>query len=106
MTISNILPASTTSSQHVSTPQGQKLHKAAAEFESQLLSSLWKSMKHSFAEEDDSEDPASQSLSDWGIDAMSGAVSRAGGMGIGKLIIKDLTQKLANYQNGNLPKKL
>jgi len=102
MNISGPLPASGPSSGHTLTPQEQKLHKAAAEFESQLLSSLWKSMKNSFADDDDSDDPASQSLSDWGIDAMSGAVSRAGGMGIGKLIIKDLTQKLANSQNGNL----
>ena len=102
MNISGPFPASGPSSGHTLTPQEQKLHKAAAEFESQLLSSLWKSMKNSFADDDDSEDPASQSLSDWGIDAMSGAVSRAGGMGIGKLIIKDLTQKLADSQNGNL----
>ena len=102
MNIPGHLPASAPSSGHTLTPQEQKLHKAAAEFESQLLSSLWKSMKNSFADDDDSDDPASQSLSDWGIDAMSGAVSRAGGMGIGKLIIKDLTQKLANSQNGNL----
>ena len=102
MNISGPLPASGPSSGHILTPQEQKLHKAAAEFESQLLSSLWKSMKNSFADDDDSEDPVSQSLSDWGIDAMSGAVSRAGGMGIAKLIIKDLTQKLANSPKGNL----
>jgi len=82
------------------TPQEQKLHKAAAEFEAQLLSSLWKSMKSSFSSDDASNDPASQSLQDWGIDAMSGAVSRAGGMGIGNLIVKDLTEKLHNSQNG------
>ena len=83
-------------------PQAQQLQKAAAEFEAQLLSSLWKSMKNSFAADEDSSDPASQSLQDWGIDAMSGAVSRAGGMGIGKLIIKDLTEKMEYSQNGNI----
>ena len=101
MNIPSAMPASSISTHHPLTPQEQKLHKAAAEFESLLLSSLWKSMKHSFNAEDDSDDPASQSLADWGIDAMSGAVSRAGGMGIGKLIIKDLTQKLAHSQNGS-----
>ncbi len=88
----------------------QKLHKAAAEFESQLLSSLWKSMKQSFKDDDaeeDSLDPASSSMEDWGIDAMSGAISRAGGMGIGKLIIKELSAKLdaANPQNPALGHK-
>ena len=78
-------------------PQAQQLQKAAAEFEAQLLSSLWKSMKNSFAADEDSSDPASQSLQDWGIDAMSGAVSRAG-----KLIIKDLTEKMEYSQNGNI----
>src|SRR5947208_2107248 len=81
MNISAPLPVSALSKQHALTPQEQKLHKAAAEFESQLLSSLWKSMKNSFADDDDSEDPASQSLSDWGIDAMSGAVSLSGAHG-------------------------
>jgi len=84
------------------TLQEQKLQKAAAEFEAQLLSSLWKSMKNSFAADEDSADPASQSLQDWGIDALAGAVSRAGGMGIGRLIVKDLTQKISNSQTGNL----
>lgn len=88
-------------------PREQKLHKAAAEFESQLLSSLWKSMKHSFAEDnDDSLDPTGSSLEDWGIDAISGAVSRAGGIGIGKLIIKDLTAKLGGEKAASGAEKL
>jgi len=90
---------------HRLTPQEQKLHKAAAEFEAQLLSSLWKSMKDSFATDEDSTDPAGQSLQDWGMEAMSGAISRAGGMGIGNMIIKDLTARLNDSQNGNPGKK-
>ena len=98
------LGSATTQTQQSFSPQEQKLHKAAAEFESQLLSSLWKSMKHSFASDDqDSSDPARQSLEDWGIDAMSNAVSSAGGMGIGNLIIKELEQKMVNSQNGKSP---
>jgi|SRR5215471_7548118 len=79
--------------------QELKLQKAAAEFEAQLLSTLWKSMKNSFAEDADSSDPASQSLQEWGIDAISGAISRAGGMGIAKLIIKDLAEKLTHSED-------
>jgi Rod binding domain-containing protein len=76
--------------------QEQKLRRAAGEFESILLSSFWKSMKESFASsEDDSSDPAHETLEDWGIQAMSDAVGKAGGLGIGKLIIKHLEPQLA-----------
>jgi len=46
------------------TPAGRKLKQAAAEFESMLLSSLWKSMKSTFANDADnaSLDPAHDSL--------------------------------------------
>jgi Rod binding domain-containing protein len=84
-------------------PAAIKLRKAAAEFESMLISNLWKSMKSSLGEssEDDSTDPSHDILDDWGIRAMSSAVANAGGLGIGKLILKDLEPKLALSQNGN-----
>jgi len=81
---------------HSSSVQEQKLRRAAGEFESILLSSFWKSMKESFASsQDDSSDPAHETLEDWGIQAMSDAVGKAGGLGIGKLIIKHLEPQLA-----------
>ena len=81
------------------TPAGRKLRQAAAEFEGMLLSSLWKSMKSTFAEpDDDSTDPAHDTLDDWSIEAMSNAVSKAGGLGLGKLILKHLEPMLANSQ--------
>jgi len=74
----------------------QKLRKAAGEFESLLLQNLWKSMKSSFAsDEEDSSDPAHDTLDDWGIQAMSDAVGKNGGLGIGRLILKDLEPKIA-----------
>jgi peptidoglycan hydrolase FlgJ len=73
----------------------QKLRKAAGEFESLLLENLWKSMKGSFATDDeDSSDPAHDTLDDWGIQAMSDAVGKSGGLGIGRLILKHLEPKL------------
>lgn len=86
-------------------PAAIKLRKAAAEFESTLISNLWKSMKSSFndSSEDEFTDPSHDFLDDWGIQAMSSAVANAGGLGIGKLILKDLEPKLALSQNGNLP---
>jgi Rod binding domain-containing protein len=68
-----------------------KLKKAAGDFESILLASLWKGMKQSFgAPESEDSDPAQGTLSDWGIEVMSGAVGKAGGLGIGKLIMQHL----------------
>ena len=86
-------------------PAALKLRKAAAEFESTLISSLWKSMKSSFSDSPDDEftDPSHDLLDDWGIQSMSSAVANAGGLGIGKLILKDLEPKLALSQNGNSP---
>jgi Rod binding domain-containing protein len=75
-----------------------KLQRAAGEFESLLLSSLWKSMKSTFTSEDSedpaSNDPAHDALDQMGIDAMSGAVGKAGGLGLGKLILRHLETKL------------
>jgi len=74
----------------------QKLRKAAGEFESMLLANLWKSMKASFATQDeDGDDPAHDTLEDWGIQAMSEAVGKNGGLGIGRLILKHLEPKIA-----------
>jgi Rod binding domain-containing protein len=99
-------PVVTTSTQPTSSVQSksvtgsdadqQKLKKAAGEFESMLLASLWKSMKHSFGTEEDTDtqsDPAHGTLDDWGIEIMSGAVGKAGGLGLGKLILEHLSPK-------------
>ena len=84
-------------------PAAIKLRKAAAEFESTLISSLWKSMKSTFADpdQDDATDPSHDVLGDWGIRAMSNAIANAGGLGIGRLILKDLEPKLTapNHEN-------
>jgi len=75
------------------TANEQKLKKAAGDFESILLASMWKSMKQSFSDPNDNGgDAASGTLSDWGIEVMSGAVGKAGGLGIGNMIVKYLEQ--------------
>jgi hypothetical protein len=54
-------------------------------------------MKQSFGTSDDSEtDPAHGTMDDWGIEVMSSAVGKAGGLGIGKLILKHLDPALAS----------
>ena len=85
-------------------PQEQKLKKAAAEFESILLASLWKSMKGSFADpNDDASDPAHNTIDDLGVQSMCTAVGKAGGLGLGKLILKHLEPALPHSQDGNAP---
>jgi Rod binding domain-containing protein len=77
------------------TPAQRKLRQAAGEFESMLLSNLWKSMKSSFeGDETEFSDPAHGALDDWGMQAMCGAVGKAGGLGIAKMILKHLEPKL------------
>lgn len=85
---------------HPNSPAGLKLKKAAAEFESILLASLWKSVKGSFASADDSTDPAHDTLDDLGVQSMCSAVGKAGGLGLGKLILKHLEPMLPDSQNG------
>jgi Rod binding domain-containing protein len=75
----------------VDSPEARKLRKAAGDFESILLASMWKSMKQSFgSSESDDSGPAHGTLDDWGIEIMSSAVGKAGGLGIGKMILKHL----------------
>jgi len=85
-------------------PRVHKLRQAAAEFEGMLISSLWKSMKSSFADpdDDDSSDPAHDTLNDLSVNTMSNAVAKAGGFGLGKLILKHLEPMLAHSQSENL----
>lgn len=82
------------------TPAEKKLKAAAGEFEGMLLSSLWKSMKSTFAsaDEDEANDPAHDTLDDMGMQAMSNAVGKAGGLGLGKLILKHLEPALAKQE--------
>jgi Rod binding domain-containing protein len=74
--------------------QDQKLRRAAAEFESILISSFWKSMMETFSSDDDSLDPGHSGFQDMGIQAMSQTVGKAGGLGLGQLIIKHLEPHL------------
>jgi Rod binding domain-containing protein len=84
-------------SKPIDSPDQKKLKKAASDFESIMLASLWKSMKQSFGTPDSTEsDPAHGTLDDWGIEIMSGAVGRAGGLGLGKLILKHLEPSLGS----------
>ena len=89
-------PIAVERSKPVDSPEEQKLKKAAGDFESILLASMWKGMKESFgnSDMDNDADPAHGTLEDWGIEIMSGAVGKAGGLGIGKMILQHLEPTL------------
>lgn len=92
-------PATSAKSKPIDTPDEQKLKKAAGDFESILLASMWKSMKESFKDPKDGDtDAASGTINDWGIEVMSGAVGKAGGLGIGNMIIKQLEPLAAGQE--------
>jgi Rod binding domain-containing protein len=94
-------PAISTKSKPIESPDQQKLKKTAGDFESILLASLWKSMKESFKDPNEANaDPASGTVDDWGIEAMSGAVGKAGGLGIGNMLIKHLAPDVGGPTTG------
>jgi len=72
-------------------PEEKKLRKAATEFEAMLLSSWWSAMKQSGLPggEDDS-DPGKETLDQLGMQAMSAAVAKGGGLGIGNMLVRSL----------------
>jgi Rod binding domain-containing protein len=76
-------------------PDVLKLRKAAGEFESILLESLWKSMKETFSDPDEEADPTLKGFDDWGIRAMASAVGNSGGLGIKNMILKYLEPTLS-----------
>lgn len=80
--------------------QVAKLRKAAGEFESMLLESLWKSMKETFEDPDEDSDPTLKSFDEWGIQAMASAVGNSGGLGIKNIILKYLEPTIAGNGTG------
>jgi Rod binding domain-containing protein len=72
-----------------------KLQKAAQDFESIMINSLWSSMKDgSLDSDDDLSDPTSGSMEQLGMQMVSGAMAKAGGLGLGKMIVHALQSKI------------
>lgn len=71
--------------------QEQKLRRAAQEFEAMLIANFWSAMTESFSSGDEDElDPGHSTFQQMGVQAMSGALSKEGGFGLGKMILKHL----------------
>jgi Rod binding domain-containing protein len=76
------------------TPQHRKLEKAAQDFEGMLLNSLWKSMAEGMKGDLD-DDSTNSTFTDMGMQAISGAMASAGGLGIGHMLLKALEKQQA-----------
>ena len=72
------------------TPPAVKSEKAAREFESVLLTSLFDSLQKSFAFDPQDETPGASDYRTMGTQALAKAVSNGGGIGIGRLILRHL----------------
>jgi Rod binding domain-containing protein len=65
----------------------QRLWRAAQDFESLLLASLWKTLQNNpLAEEEDT----GITMTDWGIEVAAQALARAGGIGISRIVVEQL----------------
>lgn len=90
---------------NAASPQLSKLRQAAGQFESMLLESLWKSMKDTFTDPDDSDaDPTLNSYEEWSMQAMASAVGSTGSLGIKNLILKYLEPTLETGSAGRTPR--
>ncbi len=79
-----------------SSTERAKLGEAAGEFESILLETLWKSMKETFSDPSDKDsDPTLGNYDDFGMQAMAGAVGKAGALGIKAMILQHLAPNRA-----------
>ncbi|HUI82845.1 MAG TPA: hypothetical protein VL240_01410 [Candidatus Binatia bacterium] len=74
----------------------QKLARAAREFESILLQSWLEKMNQSFVGESGSQDPAHDTVSSLGSQAIATALAERGGIGIANMILRQLHPRLAS----------
>jgi len=67
-----------------------KLKKSAQEFESILLQSWLEKMNQSFVGSSESQDPAHDTVSSLGTQAIASALAARGGIGIAKMLLRQL----------------
>ena len=77
------------------TAQQRKLKQAANEFEGLVVSTLWKSFQNDPMTASDDSDAASGSIRTLGLQAMSTAMAASGGLGLAKMVEKQLSPHLA-----------
>ena len=77
------------------TAQQRKLRQAADEFEGMVISSLWKSFQNDPMTGGNGSDAAGGSIRNLGLQAMSTAMAASGGLGLAKMVEKQLAPDLA-----------
>ena len=73
-----------------------KLVDAAQQFEATMLQELLKPMQHgqsSWGDEEKSDDSASDTMSSFGTESIAKAISKGGGFGIARSVVKQITQE-------------
>jgi Rod binding domain-containing protein len=70
----------------------EKIRKSSQEFEGLLLSALWKSMGEDM-KDSLGDDSAGSSFLDMGLQAVSAGMAQAGGVGIGRMLLKALEKQ-------------
>ncbi len=77
-----------------------KLVKAARDFEALLLESWLEKMNQSFVGESASLDPAHDTLSSLGSQAIASALAARGGIGIANMVLRQLQRRLQTAPDG------
>ncbi|WP_433964756.1 hypothetical protein [Tunturiibacter gelidiferens] len=73
-----------------------KLVDASQQFEATMLQELLKPMQHgqsSWGEEEKNDDSASDTMSSFGTESIAKAISKGGGFGIARSVVKQITQE-------------
>ena len=107
MAVSFTMPANSTVAVNPSSPRApqppNKLAKAAQEFESILLASWLEKMNQSFVGSEESQDPAHDTVSSLGTQAIASALAARGGIGIAGMLLRQLQPAQPAATDANSP---
>lgn len=81
-------------------PAAGKAEKAACEFESVLLTSLFDSLQKSFSFDAKDDSPGASDYRMMGMQALAEAISKGGGIGIARLIVSHLQGPIGSRKGG------
>lgn len=81
--------------------QQDQLRHAAEQFEAMLLARWWQQMRHSGFGPSEGEDPTYSAINATGLEAVTMAMARAGGIGLAKMLVQALDPEIkAEAANG------
>ncbi len=107
MAVSFTMPANSTAAVNPSSPPAaqppSKLAKSAQEFESILLASWLEKMNQSFVGSEESQDPAHDTVSSLGTQAIASALAARGGIGIAGMLLRQLQPAQPRVADATFP---